>query len=252
MNEDLEMDLPSEHIKYYRSLIIEGYGWMFYSLFISTSVFLLTLVMLDENNGLPDILKINDNQIEAGLVFNIIGLISTLFLTRKNRGKAKSALSGNCIELNEPRWVSRGVGSVSKVGENNGYVLRMVHPEDEKIGYLIHKEFTENLGQKDVLWMHRVDCVSLNSTTDYWSMPKENYGGSGRSNGGAYSWDSDSEYHGSTTKYHVTLKLESLDIVFSNTEYRQWIKEGEHANVVVRIEEITDENYKVRVLKILN
>ncbi len=260
MDGKTDIDLLSEHDRYYRRIRNGSYVVILVSIPFSMLICYLLLFFIQPLNEEPSPLPLVYENFEVTIfVFILIGCSISTLLTNENRKKSKSALAGNLISLNEPRWVSIGTGSLNEVGVGCGHILTMAHPNDKQIERRIHLDFSEDLEKDNVLFLFDAECTSRGTRTNHWSMPRETHrggygsgGGSYGSGGGSYGYGGDSEYHGSTTYYHAELKLKSSERVFSTTEYNNWIKEGDSVDLVVQIKEITEEKCKLIILKVLN
>ena len=253
MENIFEFELLSEHEQYYRNLRKSSFAWIFFttlfSILICGWIFLLFIEPLDGHDPTFPLLYENWNMVVMMVAINVFCL--SILFTKANRRKAKSALSGNLIQLEEPRWVFGGISSLDEVGVGHGYFLAKTYPSDNNIGVHIFAEFSKDLKQNDVFFLLNAECVTIGNETKYWSMPKENYSGRSDSDGGCYSWE-DSEYHGSTTYYNADLKVKSTERIFSTTEYHDWINVGDKVNLIVQISKISEEQCKLRILKIIN
>jgi hypothetical protein len=248
---NFDFDILSEHEQYYRKLRKNSFIGIFIttllSIFFSGMIFLV-IEPLDGHDPPYPLLYENWNLVTMMVAISAFCL--SILFTKANRKKAKSALSGNLIQLEKPRWVFGGLSSLDEVGVGHGYILTKSHPMDNNIGVHLYSEFSEDLKQNDVLFLLNAECVTIGNETKNWSMPKENFSGRSDSDGGSYSWG-DSEYHGSTTYYHADLKLKSTERIFSTTEYHDWIKVGDKVNIIVKISKISEEKCKLRILKII-
>lgn len=227
----------SQHVEYYRKRLKAAYVLILGVALIAMVLASVVAFVLEPylKTTLPPLQWIEPTDL---MVFFVA--IIALELSRRNTGVerriSKAALSGDLIQLDKPRWVYMGLGSLRRVGINNGFVLAYTHPDDTEVGVELHVGFDENLVRGDVVFLSNLECQSTHHTTKYWEM-KEHDG---------------TVSSGSTTYYHAKLTIPDSNVVFLNTQYNRWIREGDSAVVVVRLTGREGAGYRIKILYLLS
>ena len=227
----------SQHVEYYRKRLKATYVLILGVLVVSMVLASVVVFFLEPytEGSLPLFHWIEPTDL---MVF-IVAIIA-LELSRRNtsveRRISKAALTGDLIQLDKPRWVYMGSGSLRRVGINNGFVLAYTHPDDTEVGTELYVGFDENLVKDDVVFLSNLQCQSTHHTTKYWEM-KEHDG---------------TVSSGSTTYYHAKLTIPNSNVVFLNTQYNRWIREGDSAAGVVRLTGREGAGYRIKILYLLS